>query len=684
MKRIFSWLIVLSLLSSFAGLALADGQDPLTGSPWICSVYDSAVTPATPTDLKDDFFLAVNKDAILNYTIPEGYLFSGTMYDVSIGNDLEMLSLFDPSLTYESGDAQLVLSYYRLLTDWDARNAAGTEPLTRLLDMLDGINTIEDLTNYYFHTPLVDQLSTPFAVSVTQDLLDPDRYVGYIDAPSLIMGDSLEYTAPTELGLKERAAIEKFLKAMLLKIGYSEADAEQTIADAFAFDALLAPSIPTNDEQMLPEFISTILNYYTRDEILSFEGSIPAVEYIEDVYGFPPMEVWLCPVPESFELLQSVYTDENLPLIKANIICKSLFGLSAYIDRESYDLTQAMNTEISGAAPLPYELVAANLTSATFPWQLAHMYCETYLTQSDKDTIYAIIEEILAEYKEMLSSESFISESTKATALAKLDAMSIRCLYPDDWAEYAYKGPAFLSAEEGGTLLDATNSVALANIEEMKELVSKPVDHERWPDGIYPTVMNCFYNPQDNSINILAAFCRGGLYSNDMSREELLGKLGAVIGHEITHAFDSTGAQFDASGAFSDWWTADDYTAFTSMNNRIADYLSGMAFWEGLPMKGQIMTGEACADMGAMRCMLNLAAGEEDFDYDLFFRSYADLWSAKLAPYYVELLAQTDNHPIAYVRVNAVLQQFDEFLDFYGITEGDGMYLAPDARVAIW
>ena len=95
------------------------------------------------------------------------------------------------------------------------------------------------------------------------------------------------------------------------------------------------------------------------------------------------------------------------------------------------------------------------------------------------------------------------------------------------------------------------------------------------------------------------------------------------------------------------------------------------------------MTGKACADMAGMKCMLQIASKKENFDYDTFFRSYADLWCVKasLQQQYVKL---NDVQPMAYLRVNATLQQYDEFLDFYEIKEGDKMYLAKEDRVNIW
>ena len=181
----------------------------------------------------------------------------------------------------------------------------------------------------------------------------------------------------------------------------------------------------------------------------------------------------------------------------------------------------------------------------------------------------------------------------------------------------------------------------------------------------------------------MGAFARGDMYRSDMTDEELYGTVGAVIGHEISHAFDSSGAQFDKNGDMLNWWTEEDYNAFLERNRKLADYYNNMHPWKGQDFYGSIMTGEACADMAGIKVMLQIAAENPDFDYDLFFRTYADVWLTMdtLGMAYVRI---NDTHPMGYLRINATLQQYDEFLDFYGITEGDGMYLAPEARVAIW
>ena len=183
----------------------------------------------------------------------------------------------------------------------------------------------------------------------------------------------------------------------------------------------------------------------------------------------------------------------------------------------------------------------------------------------------------------------------------------------------------------------------------------------------------------DHSYYIL----QGGAYNSDMSDEELLGTLGAVIGHEISHGFDSTGAQYDKDGNLAVWWTEEDYAEFLRRNQKMEDYYNAIHPWEGQDLYGSIVTGEACADMAGIKVALRIAAEKENFDYDAFFRAYAGLWLDKdtLQMIYRRI---NDVHPMGYLRVNCTLQQFDEFLNCYGITEGDGMYLAPEDRVNIW
>ncbi len=215
--------------------------------------------------------------------------------------------------------------------------------------------------------------------------------------------------------------------------------------------------------------------------------------------------------------------------------------------------------------------------------------------------------------------------------------------------------------------------------------VNQPVNRDRWEYRASNMTVNAFYNPNDNSINILAGILADGkLYDKNATYEENLGHIGMVIGHEITHAFDNVGSQYDEYGRQRDWWTAADKEAFKIKASRVVNFYSALAPYPGATTyAGNAVQGEAIADMGGVRCALLLGQKQEDFDSDLFFRSYADLWKSK-STFGCQIALSSDAHPRAFIRTNVTLQQFDEFFETYNIKEGDGMYIDPEKRVLIW
>ena len=199
------------------------------------------------------------------------------------------------------------------------------------------------------------------------------------------------------------------------------------------------------------------------------------------------------------------------------------------------------------------------------------------------------------------------------------------------------------------------------------------------------TQVNSFYYPNTNEIYIIGGILGGDFYDVNRSIEENMGGIGAVIGHELSHAFDTRGAQYDKDGNVANWWSDEDYSTFQKRADKLIDYMSNMTVDEsGKNYNGAMVQTETIADMAGVKCMLGLASKIDGFDYDKFFKSYARLWKSQSTKERVDMLTAVDVHALNYLRTNAVLQQYDEFLDTYGIKEGDGMYLAPKDRVAVW
>ena len=193
--------------------------------------------------------------------------------------------------------------------------------------------------------------------------------------------------------------------------------------------------------------------------------------------------------------------------------------------------------------------------------------------------------------------------------------------------------------------------------------------------------VNAFYDPYANEFVILNGIVTGGFITEHL--EETYGRIGAVIGHEISHAFDSSGALFNEYGQYrkSGWWAKEDMTKFKDRVSKLRKFWSKIITHDDLHVKGSRIDGEATADMGGVGVMLKLAEKEENFDYQLFFKAYAQMWKEVYSS--LDGIDQ-DAHPYAYLRTNVTVAQFDEFYEAFGIKKGDGMYIPKNERVRIW
>ena len=207
---------------------------------------------------------------------------------------------------------------------------------------------------------------------------------------------------------------------------------------------------------------------------------------------------------------------------------------------------------------------------------------------------------------------------------------------------------------------------------------------------IATTTENAFYYGSFNQFFILSGFVNEATYRKDMPVEEKLGRLGEIIGHELTHGFDPLGIQYDQHGnkVVTDdnpygWLPEEDYKAFMERAERIAAYFNNIKPFPYAACDGEMVWGEAAADIGGMAIGLKIAKKYQDFDYDLYFRSHAELWRMQ-STINTERYDVSNEHPLRYLRINTVVQQFDEFLDTYGIQEGDLMYLKPEDRINLW
>jgi len=652
-----------------------------TGEPWIASNVSGAIKQETPTNLKDDFYLYVNKDEMLSLSFEPGMSTAGGTIERYLQNTKDILALFTDGKPAESHDAKLAKTLYDLYLDWDGRNALGVTPLKDLIAPVEKITSIDELNRYFLSTPDEKRLASVFGYGMTGDLVDSTVYILAVDASSLLLKDSAEYTNLSEYGKLFKEVTDEMALYMLDRLGYSEDEAQKKLDNCYAFEKLIAPGIMTSDETKQPDYIQKINNHVSYEELEELQGKVPILSMADNT-GYIRKETVLLPEPKWLEALAKEYNDDNIDLIKDYLIVHGVLTNTGYLDRECFEKTIEAGNKISGSqGKRADEEYALNAATSHLGWQVARLYCDRYVTAEDKKNVYDLCCEVKRGYEDLIHNNDFLSEDTKAKAIEKLRAITINSLYPDDWSPYSFENLELKTKEDGGTYFAAVKNIRRETLRKSVEKFKNPVNKNEWIDT--PTTVNAYYNPTNNSINMLAAFCRGNLYHSDMSYEQICGTLGYVIGHEISHSFDGTGSQFDKDGNLCNWWTEEDKEKFSQKIQAIADYADTIYCWDDTHINGAIVTGEACADMGGVAVMLQIAKSHDGFDYDKFFMSCAKTWSG-IDTYEYFLSSLTDTHPPKYFRVNGVLQQFQEFIDFYDIKEGDKMYLAPDKRVAIW
>lgn len=660
--------------------ALAEGGAILDGR-WLNADIQGNVTEGTPAELKDDYGLFVNKDWILQAQIPAGESTAGAMEDVERTlMDRQIALMKDESLT--GRDAELVHKLYTLVSDWDYRDAQGVEPAMPTMEAIQGIDSLEALTNYLYDRNNLMRFY-PLTMAVGADFTNPDIYMTQIGTPSLMLNDSAEYAERTQAGELYHALSEQLGTYMLTRLGYGEEEAAQVIENAFAFEALMAAHIKPTATHYQADYFTSLLNYYSPEELAELAGDFPILDMLQ-AFGLKVGERFLVTEPDYIAALPELYTEENVPLMRDWMALKAAKSMGTDLDRETFKQVEAISNAIMGVTgESSDDDNALQTVLGALPVPMDNLYIQAYCTEQQRQDMLDIIADVVAYYRQMLESVDWLGDETRAKAVEKLDNLRVNAVYPDvlgDWSRLDFAG-----TEDGGSLLAANAAVQEFVIALQSDKIDTAVDKDKWDQLTMRTALvNAMYNPQDNSINILAGILNGEVYNEDMSYEQKLGGIGTVIGHEISHAFDTNGAQFDKDGAIANWWTDEDYAAFQARAAKLAAWYDGFIPWEGATYSGQQVQTEAIADMGSLKCLLAIAAQQEDFDYDAFFRQYATVWRMQALPAYLVTLVARDTHPMRYLRVNATLAQFDDFVDFYGIQPGDGMYVAPEDRVALW
>ena len=304
-------------------------------------------------------------------------------------------------------------------------------------------------------------------------------------------------------------------------------------------------------------------------------------------------------------------------------------------------------------------------------------YGEKYFGEEAKKDIIDIVNQIIDTYKSRIEKNDILGPETKGKAILKLSTMGVKMGYPDKVQEIYDK----LVFDEKKSLFDVVRSLGRIRTLENLAKLNKPTDPTIWPMPGH--MVNACYNPSVNDITFPAAILQAPFYSLKQTRSENLGGIGAVIGHEISHAFDSNGAKCDEKGNINNWWTKDDERRFKSKVNAMVKQFDGIKLPCGT-VNGKFIVSENMADNGGMAVTIEIMNKTEGSSFEEYFTNWAKVWCQKAKPEYEQLLLKVDVHGPHILRTNMPPRNFPEWYSTFNVKKTDKMYIAPSKRIVIW
>ena len=669
-------------------------------SMWINSDIAGAVDETVTVNLKDDFHTAVNYDWIMNTELPDeklAYVGTFSQAEDALQEQNYQLMKRDNTAVDETLMSQkeydhlqeLAAGLADLLMDWDTRNEQGVEPLRSYVEELAGIQSLEELSSYLVRG---DGWSSFGDLLTTVEMYTPsnsrEQYSVYIFPFSewSLSGQS-SYTKYSASDVKLRSYNESAAEYVLGELGYSESEIQRMLKENYRIEQKL--SACRIADSAVKDYTEEVDETLTLEDLEQIQGDYPLTQILQ-AQGLAESNLFSVYQVDYLKSLAGIYTEENLEALRSFYLVHLVLETLPYLDQKCYGISEQRRAvtenvkeekkeseqETEKEEIDPDQQMAYRLENNLFPDLLDELYAARYCKSEDKAALMELTQEMVDFYRQMLQEEDWLSEETRQKAVEKLDAMTLRVLYPDILKDYSG-----LNYDSNGTIVDAVNDIQEFSLAERKNDVNQPIRKSDWP--ISTRTANAGYVQEENSINICAGLMADGqVYNRDASEEFNLGRVGMVIGHEITHAFDTNGYQYDKDGLKNNWWSKEDEEAMRQRADKVNKYYHSFTPVAGENYSANVAS-EAIADMGGVKCVLGLAKKREGFDYEEFFRSYAGLWKTK-DNYSTELLMSEDTHPLAFLRTNITVQQFDEFLETFDIQEGDGMYLSPEERITVW
>ena len=586
------------------------------------------------------------------------------------------------STKYKGTVAQKIGDLYNLAMDTARRDREGIAPVQHTLDEIAAITSRQELSKH-LGAAMDYQL---WAMYVDADAMNSSMNILNEYQAGFALGEKEYYLDTDEQTTAIRNAYVAYVEKMFGLFGFSDgADRAQTV---LRMETRLAKAAYNNVELRDP------IKNYNKMSIADLQELVPQVDWKAyfDALGVELDSLSIGQIPHLQEA-GKMLADEPLEDLKTLFTWQAIEGAASYLTTEIYRTSfEFYGKVLSGREePSPLWKRAVGIVNGTLGEAVGQMYVQKYFPEENKERMLELVHNLQKALGIRIQNLAWMSDETKVKALEKLNAITIKIGYPDEWRDYSK-----LDINPEDTYYANLERAAKFEQEYSLSYLGKPVDKKKW--YMTPQTVNAYYNPSSNEICFPAGILQYPFF--DMNADDAFnyGAIGVVIGHEMTHGFDDQGCQFDKDGNMINWWTEEDKAAFDERTKGMEEAFNKIEVAPGVHANGAFTLGENIADHGGLQvsflafCM-NEEAKEKGERLETrdgftpaqrFFLAYANVWAGNIRPEEILNRTKSDPHSLGRWRVNGALPQINAWYDAWNVTPESPMYIAPENRVSIW
>ena len=627
--------------------------------------------------IQDDLYTYVNQEALDELVIPDDKPTAGGFAKLADSVEKIMMGEFEDMAghkSYPNDHLKRACELYNIVKDADKKAEHGISPALKNLAILDDLKEIGDFSRL-FKTLVLRNIPMPINISVDTDMKNTKQHLVYIQGASVILPDATYYRP--EMAAQKEQLLGLWVNAtkmLMTKTDLSPEDQEKYVNDTLAFDNILAGLVKTNEEWS--RYVE-MYNPMSTSDVAQMLSTLDLNAILTDLFGDVPSTI-VVTEPRFFGDFTKVLNKDTLELYKHWAYVTGLLKSCSYLSEELRELGGMYGRAITGVAKMQsIEKFAYNLASGMYSEPVGIYYGEKYFGEEAKKDITEIVYQIIDTYKERIKTNEILGDETKEKAILKLSRMGVKMGYPDTVRALYDK----LVFNPDDSFFDIMLTLSQVRILDSFSKLNKPTDPTNW--AMPGHMVNACYDPFVNDITFPAAILQPPFYSLKQTRSENLGGIGAVIGHEISHAFDSNGAKCDENGNINNWWTEDDFARFEAKVQLMIEQFDGIELPWG-KVNGAFIVSENMADNGGVSVTLDIMSRTEGASYEEYFYNWARVWCQKARPEYSKLLLAVDVHGPCILRANMPPRNFDEWYTTFDVKETDAMYIAPEKRIVIW